>query len=973
MLLYLALLLGVLHCAAQDWGPPVIKLNYTAVSTAEIAIPVGSRFLLSCEGDSTVSWKTWPRTQKHHMTKSKSIKVKMAATRNTGGYVCVYDQQPQLQSEVYIYITGGDLFTTQMPTVEMVDEGSTYTFDCSLTDPKATDFSLLRSNGSAAPSDLNYTVDPKKGIHTRDLLPHHTGDYVCSAVSHGQRRQSHMYSLIVNAKIRSPPKVMIAFKEAVRVVGEELRVQCNATSRKHPTMTWTHSSSHREMKHKEFSTTIGEVHIASILTIPSVNLSDSGNITCTASNVVFENSASMYLEVLEKPYIKFAPLSPSSTFDDDDVVDVIVGEGGNIDFGVQMTAYPEIKDYWWETPELSNTSNQENTSSPIKHGYKNVRLLRKVQWEDQGLYTIYARSDKVNASFSFNISVFYKPSVSVRWHNGSLICDASGHPLPTVHWYQCAEIRPICDANSSLMEESFFSQTTVVRRDPSGRGHVESVLHVNHTNNRMTIQCLAKNHAGDGMDKFSLYFTTSEPSVVISKIFTPTLIAASCLVGTLIVLLTVVIYKCKQKPKFEIRWKIIEVNDGNNYTFLDPTQLPYNERWEFPRERLRLGQVLGAGAFGKVVEATAYGLGTGEDVTRVAVKMLKPTAHSEERDALLSELKILSHLGPHSNIVNLLGACTQGGPMLMITEYCGHGDLLNFLRSRAEMFVTSVWGVTSLYKNISEDQRHRSDSGISFSGSDYQDMTQAQQKPRHPSLDCHPEADSRMFGIEDLLRFSYDVAQGMDFLTSRNCIHRDVAARNVLLTESCVAKICDFGLARDIMNDSNYVVKGNARLPVKWMSPESIFDCVYTVQSDVWSYGILLWEIFSLGKSPYPDVMVNSRFYKMIQDGYQMSQPDFAPPEMYSIMKMCWNLEPTQRPTFSEIGKHIEQLLPDHPHQQQYRNLQEALEESEMEELCEGECECEGQVLREGGGYEPLSEHNAEEQQPLMPNNYHIC
>lgn len=169
------------------------------------------------------------------------------------------------------------------------------------------------------------------------------------------------------------------------------------------------------------------------------------------------------------------------------------------------------------------------------------------------------------------------------------------------------------------------------------------------------------------------------------------------------------------------------------------------------------------------------------------------------------------------------------------------------------------------------------------------------------------------------------------------CIHRDVAARNVLLTTRREAKICDFGLARDIMNDSNYVVKGNvsvrvdrhtyihiymsdeliktwtlllvkARLPVKWMAPESIFDCVYTVQSDVWSYGILLWEIFSLGqntkhmpvtifsfttrlqcdlqccslpgKSPYPSMAVDSRFYKMVKCGYQMSQPDFAPPEM---------------------------------------------------------------------------------------------
>ncbi|XP_016136252.1 mast/stem cell growth factor receptor Kit-like [Sinocyclocheilus grahami] len=109
------------------------------------------------------------------------------------------------------------------------------------------------------------------------------------------------------------------------------------------------------------------------------------------------------------------------------------------------------------------------------------------------------------------------------------------------------------------------------------------------------------------------------------------------------------------------------------------------------------------------------------------------------------------------------------------------------------------------------------------------------------------DKDDLSLDTEDLLSFSYQVAKGMDFLTSKNCIHRDLAARNVLLTQGRVAKICDFGLARDITRDSSYVLRGNARLPVKWMSPESLFACVYTFESDVWSYGILLWEIFSLG------------------------------------------------------------------------------------------------------------------------------
>uniref|UniRef100_A0A3B3C0J4 receptor protein-tyrosine kinase n=1 Tax=Oryzias melastigma TaxID=30732 RepID=A0A3B3C0J4_ORYME len=386
------------------------------------------------------------------------------------------------------------------------------------------------------------------------------------------------------------------------------------------------------------------------------------------------------------------------------------------------------------------------------------------------------------------------------------------------------------------------------------------------------------------------------------SIYTPVLIGAISAATILLLLLLVVLHRWRKKPKYEIRWKIIESTDGNNYVFVDPSQLPYNQEWEFPRDKLRLGAVLGSGAFGKVVEATAYGLGTDNKATRVAVKMLKPSAHSEERDALMSELKILSHLGYHNNIVNLLGACTQGGPMWMITEYCIHGDLLNFLRVHAQdlmaltMLTAEDGEGAACYKNMAvQKARLRSDSGISCC-SEYQEM--------QPILSHTPGVS-----LCDLMMFSYQVAQGLDFLSTRNCIHRDVAARNVLLTDQHIAKICDFGLARDIRNDDSYIVQGNARLPVKWMAPESIFQCVYTLQSDVWSYGVLLWEIFSLGKSPYPNVAVDANFYRMIKDGHHMEAPDFAPAEMYHLMTLCWSLEPTHRPTFKQVGEHINRLL----------------------------------------------------------------
>uniref|UniRef100_A0A673LY16 receptor protein-tyrosine kinase n=1 Tax=Sinocyclocheilus rhinocerous TaxID=307959 RepID=A0A673LY16_9TELE len=820
-----ALLLQV----SPEFPAPVIKLNSSPLSRSEVVRSAYKPFILSCEGQADIIWKTRLRKHQKHVSQN-TVSVQKPTTEYTGTYRCSYKNQKDLYSEIHIYVRDSvKAFTTPQSPIIIQKEGSNL-LDCLVTNPESIEFSLQMANGSAVPSEMNYTADPKRDILIRNLQPSYNGDYVCTVKMNGVQKKSDIFQLTVIRKTQQPPAVSLPANQYVRIVGEMLHIPCHTKNQDHSyNITWS-SSEKPSCSVPLISFQFLIVFcIISLLSIHQVNISNAGNLTCTGQNEAGKNSVTAVLKVVDKPYIKLK-LILSSEYKVNGT-DIEVMQGDTVELAVQIEAYPEVKRTSWKTPKSNHT--HEETFNRI-----NNRL------QDYGNYIFTARSASVNASLIFTVHVYQKPNTLIKWENGSATCVATGYPIPRIQWFQCEDARAMCSYNQTSAVELMATQSTLEYEPVL----VKSVLPVTNANTTLTFECVATNIAGEDHDIFTFKSSSQK-----GMFFSCTHKGRSKSLFN-----TISFFKAH---KYEIQWKIIE------------------------RE-----------VFGKVVQATAYGLVKDESVTRVAVKMLKPSARFGEKEALMSELKILNYIGPHENIVNLLGACTQGGPMLMITEYCCHGDLLNFLRQRAETFVNNVFGVQSfpedsnLYKNVAVQKNN-------WTG--YVNVRSTINTDDAWSLDNI-----------DLLKFSYQVAKGMDFLASKNFIFLDLAARNILVADCRVVKICDFGLARDIMNDLNYVVKGNARLPVKWMSPESIFECLYTVQSDVWSYGVLLWEIFSLGVSPYPNVVIDAQFYKMIKDGYHMPQPDFAPQEMYTIMKMCWSLEPTLRPTFANIRELIAKLLP---------------------------------------------------------------
>ena len=291
----------------------------------------------------------------------------------------------------------------------------------------------------------------------------------------------------------------------------------------------------------------------------------------------------------------------------------------------------------------------------------------------------------------------------------------------------------------------------------------------------------------------------------------------------------------------------------------------YSERWEVDIAKVKVGRMIGEGEFGKVMLATVQG-NQGNDFMRVVIKMVKNVENESEMSSLKKEFEQLQKVSvhPHTNVINLLGCCSKGTSPWIFLEFCVFESLKDYLlASRLIPSRTDSDGVDKV-------------------------------------------------SVDDILRFSLQIANGMAHLSLLKLVHRDLAARNVLLSEGKICKISDFGLTRNVCKSCDTYSKcSDDKVPVKWLAPESLStNEEYTMKSDVWAFGILGYELIMLGSSPYPNIATNHfEILNLLVNGYRMKCPENCKIELFSIFESCWAYDPTKRLTFDELAVKFDQLI----------------------------------------------------------------
>lgn len=278
---------------------------------------------------------------------------------------------------------------------------------------------------------------------------------------------------------------------------------------------------------------------------------------------------------------------------------------------------------------------------------------------------------------------------------------------------------------------------------------------------------------------------------------------------------------------------------------------PATKDYELSRSHITLGDIIGEGQFGDVHKGT-YTSKADNQVIPVAIKTCKVETEDSMGEKFLEEAYIMQQFD-HPHIIRLIGICS-GSPIWIVMELAKHGEMRAYLQSN----------------------KHRLD-------------------------------------LATLIQYAYQLSTALSYLESKKYVHRDIAARNVLVSSHDCVKLGDFGLSRWV-EDHSYYKASRGKLPIKWMAPESINFRRFTAASDVWMFGVCMWEILMLGVKPFQGVK-NNDVIGRIEDGERLPLPPDCPPRLYSLMSQCWAYEPSKRPCFRDVKQVLSEILAEERHQ----------------------------------------------------------
>ncbi|XP_026149381.1 insulin-like growth factor 1 receptor isoform X3 [Mastacembelus armatus] len=359
-----------------------------------------------------------------------------------------------------------------------------------------------------------------------------------------------------------------------------------------------------------------------------------------------------------------------------------------------------------------------------------------------------------------------------------------------------------------------------------------------------SVRVRATSLAGNGSwtHTLDLYVAERYENVLYAMIFVPvTIIILICILVAMLVVLN------RKRNSDRLGNGVLYASVNPEYFSAAEMYVP--DEWEVAREKISLSRELGQGSFGMVYEGLAKGVVKDEPETRVAIKTVNESASMRERIEFLNEASVMKEFNCH-HVVRLLGVVSQGQPTLVIMELMTRGDLKSYLRSLRP------------------------------------------KEQQWSSLSLPP--------LKKMLQMAGQIADGMAYLNANKFVHRDLAARNCMVAEDFTVKIGDFGMTRDIYETDYYRKGGKGLLPVRWMSPESLKDGVFTTNSDVWSFGVVLWEIATLAEQPYQGLS-NEQVLRFVMEGGLLEKPQNCPDMLFELMRMCWQYNPKMRPSFVEI------------------------------------------------------------------------